>query len=79
MFLWLVVELGSGSYVEFPIEARYGMLSSDVAVVFHLDGRHVCFCIVLVVADILFMPLNCLYCADVVLERMERSDMSDGS
>jgi hypothetical protein len=65
MFLWLVVELDSGSSVS--VEAHYGLLSSDIALVFHLDGGRVCFCVVLVVSDRLFMPVNCLYCADVNL------------
>ena len=62
MFLWLVVDLDSGSSV--PVEAHYGLLSSDIALVFHLDGNRVYFCIVLFVSNRLFMPVNCLYCAD---------------
>jgi len=64
MFLWLVVDLGSGSSVELEVEAHYGLLTDDVALIFHLDGNYVHFCIVLVVSDRLFMPVNCLYCGD---------------
>jgi len=46
------------------VEVAYQFLSSDIAIVFNLDGSRVRFCIVLVVSDRLFMPVNCLYCAD---------------
>lgn len=48
------------------VEVTYRFLSSDIAVVFHLVGSRAYFCIVLAVAGVLFMPANCLYCADVV-------------
>ena len=73
----VVVTMSSGSFVPLGIdkyemlgdlvEATYYILSSDIAVVFHLVGNHVCFCIVLFISDILLMPLNCLYCADYVV------------
>lgn len=69
--------LGSGSSVPLGVgkhemlgdlvEATYYILSSDIAVVFHLVGNHLCFCIVLFISDMLLMPLNCLYCADYVV------------
>ena len=58
----LVVEVDSDMSI--LVEAHYGLLSSDIALVFDLVGNHVRFCIVLVVSDFLFMPVNCLYCAD---------------
>lgn len=64
LLMWLVVALVSVSSV--LVEVDYRMLTSDVAVVFHLEGKHVCFCIVLLVLGVLVMPLNSLYCTDVV-------------
>jgi len=58
----LVVELVNTMSI--PVEVHYRFLSSDIAIVFHLVGSRVYFCIVLAVADRLFMPVNCLYCAD---------------
>lgn len=51
-----------------PVEVVYQFLSSDIAIVFNLVGNHVCFCVVLVVSDRLFMPVNRLYCADYVFQ-----------
>lgn len=58
--------MGSVSHVSVEVEAHYFVLSSDMAVVFHLVGNHAHFCIVLLVSDVLFMPQNCLYCEDFV-------------
>jgi len=51
---------------------HYGLLSSDIALVFDLVDNHVRFCIVLFVSNVLFMPVNCLFCADYdVVRRMK--------
>lgn len=47
-----------------PVEVHYRFLSSDVAIVYHMFGGRAYFCVVLVIAGVLFMPVNCLYCAD---------------
>jgi len=46
---------------EEEIEVRYFFLSSDVAVVHHRIGDYFYICIVLVVSNLIFMPLNTLY------------------
>ena len=48
------------------VEVNYQMLSFDVALVFHLVDNSGYFCVVLAVAGVLFMPLNCLYCENFV-------------
>jgi len=55
--------LSSGSYEGCLVECTYYLLSSDIAVVFHVEGNRLYFCIVLFVSDFLFMPVNSLYCA----------------
>lgn len=54
-------------FMSVPVEAHYCTLSSDIALVFCLYGGRVQFTIVLVVADKLFMPVNCLYSSAVVV------------
>ena len=66
--MWLGVELGSVSYVD--VEAHYGFLSSDIAFIFSFFRGRVQFCVVLVVSNRLFMPVNCLYCAEVTLSEL---------
>lgn len=60
------VPLGIGKHEMLgdTVEADFYLLSSDIAIVFHRVDNRLCFCIVLLVSDVLFMPLNSLYCAD---------------
>jgi len=61
---WMVLVFKLVNVMYVPVEATYYFLSPDIAIVFDFNGNYVRFCIVLAVADRLFMPVNCLYCAD---------------
>lgn len=48
------------------VEVHRYVLSSDIAIVFHVHGNRVFFYIVLLVGDVVILPLHSLYCADYV-------------
>ena len=57
--------MGSVSHVS--VEAHYFVLGSDIAIVFSSIGNRVLLSVVLVVSDMLFMPVNCLYNFEVAV------------
>lgn len=65
LLVLLVLEVDSVSSV--LVEAHYGFLSSDVALVYSSVGNHVFFSVVLVVSSVLFMSVNCLYNFELVV------------